>query len=82
MAKKHEITVVDAIRELKDREPFAPFRIVVASGDKYTIENAGNLVEMQTQFFYVAPRTDRFVFIRMNQIVAIEQANGRHRRAG
>jgi hypothetical protein len=77
MAKKHEINVVDSIRELKEREPFEPFRIVVASGDKYTIENGGNLVEMRTQFFYVNPKTDQFVFIRMNQIVSVEQMNGR-----
>ena len=82
MAKKSELSIVDSIRELRDREPFEPFRIVVASGDKYLIENGGNLVEMRTQFFYVNPRTDRFVFIRMNQIVAVD-ANGamRGRRA-
>ena len=77
MAKKNEINIVDSIRELKDREPFEPFRIVIGSGDKYVIENAGNLVEMRMRFCYVNPRTDRFVFIRMNQIAAVEQMNGK-----
>jgi hypothetical protein len=72
MAKKNEINIVDTIRELKDRDPFEPFRIVVASSHKYSIENGGNLFEMRTQFFYVNPETDRFVFVCMNQIVAVE----------
>ena len=71
MAKGH-ITVIDAIRELKEREPFEPFRIVMTSGDKYEIQDGGNLVEMRTQFFYVNPRTDRFVFMRMSEIAAVE----------
>ena len=77
MAKRGEITVVDAIRELKEQEPFAPFRIVMASGDKYLIETGSNLVEMATQYFYASPTTDRFVFLRMSQIVGIEHGDGR-----
>ena len=73
MAKHKEITVVDAIRELKEQDPFQPFRIVMSSGGKYLIENGGNLVEMRTQFFYVSPHSDRFVFLRMSQIAAVEQ---------
>jgi hypothetical protein len=86
MAKRKEITVIDAIRELKEQEPFDPFQIVMASGDKYLIERVENLVEMRTQYFYASPTTDRFVFLRMNQIVGIEHGNdkpaaGRKRRS-
>ena len=77
MAKRSEITIVDAIRELKDQDPFVPFRIVMASGDKYLIESGANLVEMATQYFYASPSTDRFVFLRMNQIVGIEHGDDR-----
>lgn len=80
MARRKEITVVDAIRELKDREPFEPFRIVMSSGDKYRIERGSNLVEMATQFFYASPSTDHFVFLRMNQIVGVENGGEAPRR--
>ena len=73
MAKHKEITVVDAIRELKEQDPFQAFRIVMSSGGKYLIGHGGNLVEMRTQFFYVSPHSDRFVFLRMSQIAAVEQ---------
>ena len=73
MAKRKELTVVDSIRDLKNREPFEPFRIVMASGDKYAIETGDNLVEMATQFFYASPGGDWFVFMRISQIVGIEQ---------
>ncbi len=32
------VTTLDTIRELKHREPFVPFRIVMASGDRYQID--------------------------------------------
>jgi hypothetical protein len=69
---KGRINIIEAIRELKERVPFEPFRIVMTSGDKYQIDHGGNLVEMRTQFFYVNPRTDRFVFMRMSEIAAVE----------
>jgi hypothetical protein len=53
----------------------------LTSGDKYLIESGGNLVEMRTELFYVSPRTDKFVFMRKNQLAAVEHAgNGRSRR--
>jgi hypothetical protein len=81
MAKQEEITVIDTIRELKDQTPFDPFLIVMASGDKYLIERGDNLVEMRTQYFYASPVTDKFVFLRMNQIVGIEHGSGKPTRS-
>jgi hypothetical protein len=69
---KGRISIIDAVRELKAQSPFEPFRIVMTGGDKYQIDDGGNLVEMRTQFFYVNPRTDRFVFMRMSEIAAVE----------
>ena len=48
---KGRINIIEAIRELKERTPFQPFRIVMTSGDKYQIDDGGKLVEMRTQFF-------------------------------
>jgi len=73
MAEPGQMNAITAILEAKNREPFVPFRIVVASGDKYLIESAGNLVEMRTEFFYALPSGESWVFIRKSQIVAVEQ---------
>jgi hypothetical protein len=81
MAESESTSLLEAILGLKNREPFRPFRIVLSSGDKYVIENGQNLVEMRTELFYVSPKTDKFVFMRKNQLVAVEQAgNGRSTR--
>lgn len=72
MAEPGRMDVVSAILDLKGRDPFVPFRIVPTSGDKYLIESGENLVEMLTEFFYATPGGERFVFIRKNQIAAVE----------
>jgi hypothetical protein len=76
MAESEHQSLLENIRELKHREPFGPFQIVVASGD---IENGENLVEMRTEFVYAYPVSDRFVLIRMNQIVAVERPGEKRR---
>jgi hypothetical protein len=68
------MNVNTAILEAKNRDPFVPFRIVVASGDKYLIERGDNLVEMKTEFFYALPNGESWVWIRKKQIVAVEHA--------
>jgi hypothetical protein len=72
MAEAPRMDVISAILDLKNRDPFAPFRIVLTSGDKYLIERGENLVELVTEFFYATPGGERFAFIRKNQIAAVE----------
>jgi hypothetical protein len=73
MAESEHQSLLQNIRELKNQEPFTPFEIVLSSGDRYLINNGVNLVEMRTELFYAYPGSDRFVLIRMNQIVAVER---------
>ena len=78
-----ETGFVETIQELCARQPSDPFRIVIASGDKYLIEDPGNVVFGKTRIFYCYSRSDRVVYIRHNQITAIEQfedSQGRRRR--
>lgn len=69
--------ILNSIRELKEQEPFQPFTIVVSSGDRYVIEAPQNLVEMKSELFYAYPGGDKFVLIRINQIVAVERPGDR-----
>ncbi len=68
-----ETGFLEMIHELRDRDPFDPFRIVMSSGDKYLIEDPVNLVFGKTRLFYCFPHSDKVVYIRLNQITALEQ---------
>lgn len=61
------------ILELKRKDPFSPFNIVMASGDKYLIEDPEMMVVGATEIIYVVPPSDKVVFIRKNQITGLEQ---------
>jgi len=77
MAEAEQLGVLQQIRDLKAQDPFSPFLIIISSGDRYTIEAAANLVEMKSELFYAFPGGDRFVLIRINQIVAVERVGTR-----
>jgi len=63
----------NTIRELKHKDPFTPFKIVMASGDKYLIEDPEMMVMSSTEIIYIVPRTEQVVFIRKSQITSLEQ---------
>jgi len=77
MAERENMNVVSAILDLKSRDPFSPFWIVMTSGDRYLIETAGNLVEMKSEFFYATPGGESFVFLRKSEIVTVERPEGK-----
>ena len=70
------------ILELLNREPFEPFRIVLASGEGFEISNP-NLVAMGESLLHIFfPNSDRYATLRLNQISSTEmgKANGRRAR--
>jgi hypothetical protein len=64
--------MLDTIRQLLDREPFQPFRIVLTSGDRYEVSDPHLVAILESQVFYAHPKSDRFSFIRANQIAAVD----------
>ena len=69
----HEnVTTLDTIRELKHREPFSPFTIIMTSGDRYIIEDPDAMAIGGSQIFYYLPRSSKFLHLRLNQITAVE----------
>ena len=71
MAEREE-SRLDTVRYLRRKEPFTPFWIVMASGDRYLIENPEALAIAATQIHYY-PRSGMGIHMRMNQIVAVEE---------
>ncbi|MEX0775705.1 MAG: hypothetical protein WD042_08310 [Phycisphaeraceae bacterium] len=64
--------MLETIREYLHRNPFQPFRIVVTSGDRYDVPNPDLVAVLPTQLFVAEARSNRFHFLRLNQIAAIE----------
>jgi hypothetical protein len=72
MAEEY-VSSLDTIRDLKKREPFQPFQIVMTSGDRYLIEIADALAIGTSQLHYYLPRSDRAVHMRLSQIATVEE---------
>jgi hypothetical protein len=66
--------MIEDLKEFLDREPFAAFRIVVSSGDRYEVTSPYQIAIGRTQLDYYFPRSDRKAVVRMNQIVAFENS--------
>ena len=66
-----EESTLDTIRDLKRRDPYAPFNIVMAGGDRYVIEDSDALAIGTTQLHYY-PRTGMGIHLRFNQITVVE----------
>ncbi len=64
--------MLESLRELLHKSPFQSFKIVTSSGDKYEVEDPDLVAIGQSQINYFYPRSDRWVFIRLNQITALE----------
>lgn len=72
-----DLGVLQTIRDFRNREPFIPFRVVMTSGDKYTVENSELLAIARSQLIYCFPHSDRVAHLRMSQVVTIEELNGK-----
>ena len=77
-------SILDTITHLKRQDPFVPFRIVMASSDRYLIENPDALAIATSQLHYY-PSSGMGVHLRLNQIAAVEvdaERRRSRRRAG
>ena len=70
MAERDESTV-DTILHLKRQEPFRPFHVVMARGDRYLIEDPDALAVARSHLHYY-PRTGMGIHMRLAQVVAVE----------
>ena len=76
-----EMSLEEEINNLLDKEPFAPFTIVVTSGDRYRVVNPRALAMLGSVCVVLEPHEGSSTF-RKNQIVSVEHRparNGRRR---
>lgn len=68
----------DTIREMLDREPFEPFRVVTSSGESYVVRNPHLVALLRSEFMIAHPNSDRRAFIPYLNVTAVETiSNGR-----
>jgi hypothetical protein len=72
-----DVSTVDTIRDLKNQDPFSPFKIVMASGDKHLIEDPDALAIGTSQLFYYPRKPKPGVHLRTDQITAVEDNRSR-----
>jgi len=69
----------DDLREILDREPFEPFRLVTSSGESYEVRDPHAVAIMQSRLFVALP-TDRWVILPYLHINAVENLSNGHPR--
>ncbi len=75
-------TPAENIRELLDREPFLPFRLVMTSGKTYEVVTPNSAMLLKSEVFVVFPDGERWAHVPFLHIASIEiLANGRGRRS-
>ncbi len=62
----------DELKEFLKRTPFRPFRIILSSGTVYEIMNPEPAVVMRSELFIAFPGEDRWVFVPLPHVAAIE----------
>jgi hypothetical protein len=59
------------LRELLDQDPFVPFDVVMASGDRFRIDNPSLITFVEDYITYFLPRSDGQAHLRLSQIVLL-----------
>lgn len=60
------------LKDILEHGPFRPFRTALTNGDRYEALNPHLIAMGESQLFYCFPPSDRFAFLRMNQIAALQ----------
>ena len=66
----------ETIREMLDREPFEPFRILTSAGESFLIRDPHTIALLRSEVFIAVPNTDRRTFLPYLHVAAIETING------
>jgi len=76
-------STAENIRELLDREPFLPFRLIMTSGKSYEVVSPNSAALLKSEVFVVFPDGERWAHVPFLHIASVETlANGRGRRNG
>ena len=66
-----QISLREEVDRMVDREPFIPFTIVMASGDRFEVVDPHQIATGENVII-ILPRQAPHVFIRWNQVSSVE----------
>ena len=64
----------EQLLELLNRDPFVAFRVVMSSGHEHDVMDPNLVAVGESQINVYAPKSDRYVILRLNQIAAFHVA--------
>jgi len=67
-----EIDIIGEINQHLEREPFEPFIVVMASGDRYAIEDPNGATVGRRTIAIVPPRSEGHKLLRISPISSVE----------
>ena len=70
-------STAENIRELLDREPFLPFRLIMTSGKTYEVVDPNSAMLLKSEVFVVFPDGERWAHVPFLHIASVETPNGR-----
>jgi len=84
VARGYNINMIrENIRELLDRDPFVPFRLVMTGGKVYEVVSPNSAALLKSEVFVVFPDGERGAHVPFLHIASIETiVNGRGRGSG
>ncbi len=65
-------TTAENIRELLNRDPFLPFRLIMTSGKTYEVVSAAFAMLLKSEVFIVFPDGERWAHVPFLHIASIE----------
>ncbi len=82
VAQRYNVGMIrENIRELLDRDPFVPFRLVLSSGTHYDVMDPHSAALLKSEVFVVFPDGERWAHVPLFHIASIETVtNGRGRK--
>jgi hypothetical protein len=70
--------IAASIRELLDREPFVPFRIVASSGESFTVRDPHLVALLKSQVFIAEPNSDNRTYVPYLHVASVATIENGH----
>jgi hypothetical protein len=70
--------IAASIRELLDRDPFVPFRIVSSSGEAFIIRDPHLVALLKSEVFIAEPNSDNRTYVPYLHVAAVATIGNGH----
>ena len=69
----------EIIEELRHRQPFLPFNVVMTSGDRYLIDDPFMMINTPVEIMYAVPRSEKVARLHIKpDCLQLEELHPKH----